>query len=107
MWMSSLLSHPPPLSPLDFDWELTPDGHYRIYWYHDESCTNKLEVMIDDQSESDDNTGMHFSRTKRCFIAVFIFLTLVYGIFFMLHSSCFNFYTDFISNLNQTLSKTM
>ena len=28
MWMSSVLPHPPQLSPLDFGWELTPDGHY-------------------------------------------------------------------------------
>ena len=63
MWMSSVLSHTPQLSPLDFGWELTPDGHYRIYWYHGESCPNKLDIVIDNQSESDDDTCMHFSRT--------------------------------------------
>ena len=63
MWMSSVLPHPPQLSPLDFGWELTPDGHYRICWYHGESCPNKLDIVIDDQSKSDDDTCMHFSRT--------------------------------------------
>ena len=61
-WMSSVLPHPPQLSPSEFGWELTTDGQYRIYWYHCEGCPNKLDIVIDDQSESQDATGKHFSR---------------------------------------------
>ena len=42
VWMSSLLSDPPALSPLNFGWKMMPNNQYSVIWFKGESCPKKI-----------------------------------------------------------------